>query len=78
MVDKGELLAEMENTDVVHCTLSDGYSLDIGTSAYWVGGSENGYMCDLLGNVEYSTKEGVVNALYAYLDTINASIEEID
>lgn len=78
MVTKEEVLAELEMFDTVKLTMSDGYSFDIGVASNWVGGSENGFMCELLGNVEYSSKESCVNAVFAYLKKENMEIEEVD
>ena len=78
MITKEEILAELEMSDIVKLTMPDGYSFDIGVASNWIGGSENGFMCDLLGNVEYSSKKSCVNAVFAYIKKENMEIEEID
>ena len=78
MITKEEVLAELEMSDTVKLIMSDGYSFDIGVALNWIGGSENRFMCDLIGNVEYSSKESCVNAVFAYLKKENLEIEEID
>ena len=78
MVEKKELIAEIEAIDVVSCTTSGGNSFYIGTDSYWIGGSDDGFMCDFIGNVEYFSAESCVNALFRYLDEINETIEDID
>jgi hypothetical protein len=78
MVTKEEVLAELEMSDIVKITMSDGYTFEIGVASNWIGGSENGFMCELLGNIEYSTKESCVNAVFAYLKKEKMEIEEVD
>jgi hypothetical protein len=76
MVTKEELIEELGNIDVCHCTLSDGSTCDIGEAGYWIGGGD-GYMCDMLGNVEYDSVPSVVNALFAYISGEGLTMEEI-
>lgn len=76
MITKEELIEELGTTDICHCTMSDGSDCDIGESSYWIGGG-NGYMCDMLGNVEYSSIESVVNALFVYIESEGLTIEEV-
>jgi len=78
MISRDELIDEMEDTDVVHGELSDGCSFDIGASDYWIGGSGKGFMCDYLGNIEYSSKENVVDALFSYIQKNGIEIVDID
>ena len=78
MVTKEDVLAELDVSDTVKLTMSDGYTFDIGVAANWIGGSESGYMCDLLGNVEYTSKKSCVNAVFAYIKKENMEVEEVD
>jgi hypothetical protein len=78
MVTKEQLIDQLGNCDVIHCELDSGDSFDIGTSDYWIGGSEGHFMCDFIGNVEYNTIESCVNALFAYLGKTGLEIEETD
>lgn len=78
MISKQELIEAIASMNVVRCTLGDGDTFNIGTADYWIGGTENGFMCDLLGNVEYSSAISVVEALFAYLDELGEMIQEID
>jgi hypothetical protein len=77
MVTKEEVLSELESAEVVTLIMTDGYSFDIGVASNWVGGSDNGFMCELLGNREYSSKESCVNSLFDYLEKEKMEIEDV-
>lgn len=78
MVTKQDLIGEIESIGVVTCTLLGGDSFSIGSADYWLGGDAKYYMCDLLGNVEYTSVISIVNALFEYLNKIGESIEDMD
>lgn len=78
MITKIELINEMQDIDVVRCIMSDGYEFHIGQADYWVGGTDDGYMCDLIGNIQYPSIDSCVNALFSYMDKNGMSIESIE
>ena len=78
MVTKQDFLNELNMSDVITCTMTDGYRFDAGVSNNWLGGSDNGFMSDLLGNVEYSSRESLTNAVFAYTEGQGLTIEEIE
>jgi hypothetical protein len=78
MVTKQDFLNELAMCDKITCTTTDDYRFDAGVSNNWIGGSDNGFMCDLLGNIEYSSAESLACAIFSYLENDNLNIAEID
>lgn len=78
MVSKQEFINELAMADIITCTMPDGYRFDAGTASNWIGGSDDGFMCDLIGNVEYPSHESMANAVFAYMEKQGFEIEEID
>jgi hypothetical protein len=78
MITKETLLTDIEIHGVCTCTLTDGTTFHIGDADFWISSEEGGYMCDLLGNVTYSSKESCVNALFEYMDGRGFRIESVE
>ncbi len=77
VISKDELIDLLNSCDVVNCTMHDDTSFSIGIADYWIGGND-GYICELLGNVEYGSIKACVNALYDYMDRHDYYIKDID
>ena len=77
MITKEELLNELLDVDIVTCISSDDYEFQVAIGDYWLGGTPDGYICDLLGNIQYDTAEACVNAIFAYMGRNDMSIKEI-
>jgi len=71
---KDEIMQAINDLGYISIVLSDGDIVAIGDADNWLGGSDEGYMCDALGNVEYSSIENCVDALITYLFEKNITI----
>ena len=59
--------------------LSDDSTYEVGRADCWIGGEDDGWMCDLLGNVCYSTAESLAHALVKYVENeLHLEITDID
>ena len=76
-VFKDDAIEELGCYGSVTATLSDGSIAEIATGDYFLGGTDEGYICDMLGNVQYPTARAVVNAFYNYIESENLTVKEI-
>ena len=80
---KSEFIKEctevFEAGDCIEFSLvSDGSTVVIAESEYWVGGIEGHYGCDILGNVVYDDYEWMVEVVADYVyDELKDEVEEV-
>ncbi len=67
---------EIDDFEIVVATNEDEYTICNGTA--FVGGLEDTLMCDVLGNVAYSTIESIGNDLYDYLTRNDEEIIDVE
>ena len=70
-----EIIEELGIFEEVSLSTED-LSIEIAGGDSFVGGTEDGYICDYLGNVQYSSIESVVDALMDSLSELE--IEYLD
>lgn len=76
---KKEAIEILRDCDEVKLITKDDEWIDISLAENYLGGEGfDGYICDYLGSVVYSTPERVVNAIFDYIDSIDDKIIEVD
>ena len=74
-MNKQEIIEELKQWEEVTLATEDLW-IEIARGDSFVGGSSDGFICDYLGNIQYSDEESIVNALFESLE--QSEIEELE
>ena len=75
MIPREDILRELSYAKVIHCELSDGTAIQIGTAPFVIGGDKLGYVSDLCKTkYVFNTPVACIDDLYAHLDTLHLEI----
>lgn len=69
---------EFEAGDTFEFELTDGYRYTISESNYWVGGYDDHFGCDIMGNIAYDDYEYMINRVADYIyDELGDVVTEV-